>query len=104
MILFLYAFLTVLFETPWMALWGYRKRDEILLIISVNVLTNLLLNLSLVLCFSGQNIGMLIYLLEAIVVAAEYIIYAIPFGFSAKLFLVTLSANCISYGLGELIF
>lgn len=102
MILFLYAFLTVLFETPWFALWGYRKRDELLLVVCVNVVTNLLLNLFL--ATLGRDVGALIYLLEAIVVAAEYFIYAIPFGRSWKLFLLTLGANCLSYGLGLLIF
>ena len=104
MILFLFAIITVLIETPWMALWGYRKRDEILLVICVNVASNLLLNLVLVLAFPGQDTGSLIYLFEAIVVAAEYVVYAIALGRSWKLFLITLAANCLSYGLGLLIF
>lgn len=104
MILFLCAFLTVLFETPWMALWGYRKRDEVLLVVCVNVASNLLLNLLLVLAFPGRDIGALIYLFEAIVVAAEYFVYALAFGRSWKLFWLTLGANCLSYGLGLLIF
>ncbi len=103
MILFLCAFLTVLIETPWMALWGYRKRDELLLVGCVNVATNLLLNLILVLAFPGRDIGALIYLFEALVVAAEYLVYALAFGRSWKLFLITLGANCLSYGLGLLI-
>ena len=104
MILFLCAFLTALIETPWMLAWGYRKRDEILLVICVNVASNLLLNLGLVLGFPGRDIGALIYLFEAIVVAAEYFVYAIALGRSRKLFFVTLGANCLSYGLGLLIF
>lgn len=104
MILFLFAIITVLIETPWMALWGYRKRDEILLVICVNVASNLLLNLVLVLAFPGRDTGALIYLFEAIVVAAEYVVYAIALGRSWKLFLITLAANCLSYGLGLLIF
>ena len=104
MILFLFAFLTALFETPWMALCGYRKRDELLLVICVNVASNLLLNLSLVLFLRRREVGALIYMFEAIVVAAEYFVYSIPFGHSWRLFLVTLGANCLSYGLGLLIF
>ena len=104
MILFLFALLTVLFETPWFALWGYRKRDELLLVVCVNVASNLILNLLLVTVFRGRDIGALIYVFEAAVVAVEYIVYAIPFGHSWKLFAVTLTANCLSYGLGLLIF
>lgn len=103
MILFLCAFLTVAFETPWMYLWGYRKRDEVLLVICVNVVTNLLLNLLLTVGFAGRDIGALIYALETAVVAVEYILYSLAFGFSRKLFLVTLGANCLSYGLGLII-
>lgn len=104
MILFFCAFLTVLFETPWVYLWGYRRRDEVLLIVCVNVVTNLLLNLLITAGFAGRDIAALIYVFEAAVVAVEYILYALAFGFSWKLFLVTLGANCLSYGLGLIIF
>lgn len=104
MILFVCAFLTVLIETPWMYLWGLRKRDELLLVVCVNTASNLLLNLALSLIFGSGGAGALIYLFEAAVVAAEYAVYALAFGRSPRLFLVTLSANCLSYGLGLLIF
>ena len=43
-------------------------------------------------------------LLEALVVAAEYAVYAAAFRPGWKLFFLTLAANCISYGLGLLVF
>ena len=104
MILFVCAFLTVAIETPWMYLWGLRKRDEILLVICVNTATNLLLNLGLSLGFGSGGPGALIYLFEASVVAVEYAVYALALGGGCKLFAATLTANCLSYGIGLLIF
>lgn len=104
MILFICAALTVIIETPWMYLWGIRKRDEILLIICVNVASNLILNLVLSLCFAGREPGALIYLFEALVVASEFVVYSLALSPSWKLFFITLGANCISYGLGLIIF
>ena len=45
MMIFLACALTVLIETPFLALFGYRKRDEVVIIVCANVVTNLLLNL-----------------------------------------------------------
>ncbi|MBQ8263634.1 MAG: hypothetical protein IJY96_02525 [Oscillospiraceae bacterium] len=104
MILFVCALLTVVIETPWMHLWGLRKRDEILLVICVNIATNLLLNLGLSLGFGSGGPGALIYLFEAIVVAVEYAVYALALGGGWKLFAAALTANCLSYGIGLLVF
>ena len=87
-----------------MFLWGLRKRDEVLLVICVNVVTNLLLNTILALGFAGRDIGALIYLFEAAVIAVEYAVYSLALGKSWRLFLVTAGANCLSYGLGLMIF
>ena len=38
--------------------------------------------------------------MEGIVVLAEYLIYARAFGASGRLFLQTLAANVLSYGIG----
>ena len=103
MMIFVCAALTVAIETPFMYLLGCRKRDEVLLIICVNVVTNLLLNLGLSLGFAGRELGALIYALEAAVVAVEYILYALAMGKSLRLFLLTLAANCLSYGIGLII-
>ena len=102
--LFVCAALTVLIEVPWMYLWGLKSRDGLLLAVCVNLVTNLVLNMGLSLGFPGGEVGALIYLFEAAVVAAEYGIYALALGFSKKLFLITLGANCLSYGIGLLIF
>ena len=103
MILFICAGLTVLIETPWMWLWGLRRRDELLLAVCVNVATNLILNLMLSLCFP-HGVGNIIYLFETMVVAVEYGVYSLALKPSWKLFLATLAANCLSYGIGLLIF
>ena len=72
-------------------------------VLLANVITNLLLNLTILLVFSGQP-GAWIYLMEAAVVAAEYAVYAVAFGRSRKLVLLTLAANCLSYGIGIALF
>lgn len=93
--------LTVLIETPFLALWGYRSRRELAVIVCANVLTNLLLNLSFLLGLPYRP-GW-IAAGELLAVAAEYGIYARGFGRSRKLLLLTLLANCLSFGLGLLL-
>lgn len=95
--------LTVLIEVPFLAAFGFRSRADLIITVCTNVVTNLLLNVCIQLVFSGQP-GAWIYLLEGIVVTSEYAIYASAFGRSLRLALLTLTANCLSYGLGCLIF
>ena len=95
--------LTVLIETPFLALCGYRKRDDLIIIVCANIITNLLLNLAIAIVFRGYPGGW-IYPMEGAVVAAEFMIYSSAFGRSMKLFLLTLAANCLSYGIGLAIF
>lgn len=102
MMLFLACLLTVLIETLFLALFGYRKKDDLIIIVCANVITNLLLNVSLALFFS--NIGPGIYLLEALVVASEFTLYSLAFRPSPRLFLLTFAANALSYCLGLLLF
>ena len=102
MILFLACLLTVLTETPFLALFGYRSRDELTIIICANVVTNILLNLSAAL-FLSLTVPVVV-LLESAVVLAEYCAYALAFGRSRRLFLLTLAANCLSFGLGLVLF
>ncbi len=103
MILFLACFLTVLIETVFFAILGYRGREDLVIVVCANVITNLTLNLLIALVFP-QGAGLWLILLEAAVVAAEYAIYTRAFGRSAKLFLQTLAANALSYGIGLLLF
>ena len=101
--IFLVCLLTVLIEGAFFAALGYRDRFSLTVIVCTNVITNLLLNLTILLAFSGQP-GAWIYAMEALVVAAEYAVYAVAFGRGWKLLLLTLAANCLSYGIGLLIF
>ena len=96
--IFLACALTVLIETPFLALFGYRKWDQVVIVICTNVVTNLLLNLLLRLVPSLY--GSAVYGLECVVVAAEYGIYRLAFGHRRDLFWLTLAANALSYGLG----
>ncbi|MBQ3707966.1 MAG: hypothetical protein II889_08660 [Clostridia bacterium] len=103
MSIFLAAALTVLIEVPFLALCGYRQRDEL----AVAALTNLVTNLPLNLLF---RLGVLPYRIpvilaaEALVVLAEYGIYALASGRSGKLFFLTLAANALSFGTGVILF
>ena len=101
--IFLACLLTVLIEGSFLALLGYRDRFSLTVIVCVNVITNLLLNLFIALVFHGSP-GLSIIWMELIVVAAEYSVYAFAFGNGWKLFFLTFAANCISYGLGLLLF
>ena len=101
--IFLACFLTVVIEGTFFAVLGYRDRRSLTVIVCANVITNLLLNLTVWLVFFGRP-GLWIYGMEALVVLAEYAIYAVAFGRSWKLFFLTLAANCISYGVGLLAF
>lgn len=102
--LFAACILTVLIETPLFYLWGWRDRGAVTIVVCVNVISNLLLNLTLLLVFPGRGAGNWIYLLEALVVAGEYAVYALASKPSWKLLLQTFTANLVSYGLGLLIF
>ena len=94
--------LTVLIETPILALWGARKGDELLVVVSANVVTNLTLSLFLTLVSSAALIPVVL-LPEAAVTAAEYGIFRLAFGRRRRLFAVTLAANVLSFCLGLLL-
>ena len=93
--------LTVLIETPFLALWGYREREDLAIIACANAFTNLLLNLSFLLFLPWTPLG--IAAGELAVLALECAIYARAFGPSARLFFLTLLANALSLSLGLLI-
>ena len=99
--IFLACALTLLIETPFLALWGYRKRDEVIIVVCANVVTNLLLNL--LLWRVPSLYGPAVYGLECAVVAVEYAVYRLAFGPRRGLFWLTLAANALSYGLGLLL-
>ena len=91
--------LTVLIETAFFALCGYRRRSAVVIVACANVITNLAMNTILALWLPRWTPGVLL-VAEAAVVAAEYGIYAIPFGGSRRLFLLTAAANALSCGIG----
>ena len=99
--MFLACALTVLIETPFMALFGRRSREELLIVVCTNVVTNLSLNLFLLLCPAFR--GGWIWVLEEFVCGVEYCIYALAFGPSWRLLGLTVAANCLSFFLGRLL-
>lgn len=101
MSLLLACLLTVAVETPFLMWFGYRDRNAVSIIVLVNVITNLLLNLTLALV--GRT-WIAALLLECLVVAAEYWVYALAFGRGRKLFFLTLGANVLSWGIGLVLF
>ena len=94
--------LTVLIETPVLALWSARKGDELTVVVSVNVASNLLLNLFLSF-FPAVAALPTVLLPEAVVVAAEYWVYRLAFGKRRGLLPVTAAANVLSFCLGLMI-
>lgn len=104
--LFYACALTVVIETVFFAVVGYREGRFLLLCVCVNVATNLTLNLLVWLLFfcTSVNLTVVVYPLEAAVVAVEFWIYGAYCGRSWKLFWLTLAANALSYGAGLLLF
>lgn len=94
--------LTILTETPFLALWGYRGWRGTAVIVCANAFTNLLLNLCFLLGLPRTVFWIAVG--EAAVVLAEYGIFARVFGRSRRLLLLTFLANCLSFGLGLLLF
>ena len=97
MSLLLACVLTVLIETGFFALCGYRKGWQIGVIVCANVVTNLALNLLLL--FVLPYTVPIVLALELAVLAAEYAIYALAFGRSGRL-LLTMLANLLSFAVG----
>lgn len=94
--------LTVLIETPVLALWGLRRWNELAVVASANAVTNLLLNLFLF-GFPAWAALPAVLLPEAAVTVAEYGLFRLAFGQARGLLPVTLAANALSFGLGLLL-
>ena len=92
---------TVILETAFFALVGYRKRDFLLLCAAVNTATTLALNMVSYAAYYAPAVELLGVLVAA---ALEYLVYALAIGRSKKLLLLTLAANAISFLVGELYF
>ena len=99
--LYICCALTVVIETAFFALLGYWKEKYFLILCpAVNVATNLSINLILSFYFEWW----LVAVLEVMVVAAEYSVYAAAYGRSKKLFALTLAANIVSFTIGFIMF
>lgn len=107
--------LTVILEVIIGLLFGFRSRRQLLIILTANVVTQLLLNLGLAL--AGQRIGIGLFLgivtlaLELLVVLAEAAFYLrqLPVGAAkntpsrSRIILYACASNAASYGLGLLL-
>ncbi len=100
--MFAVCLITVAIEVPFLALFGYRSRDDLKITVCANVITNLLLNLIIQLVFHGAPGGWILPM-ELAVIVAEFLVYSAAFGASLKLWALTMTANMISYGVGLLI-
>ena len=99
--------LTILIEVIVAILLGYKKRDEILLVILANIITNPALNYLLILnnYLRVFKYSALVILLEILVVLIEWqILYFALKKPRSKLFILSLAMNTASFLLGLLIF
>ena len=101
--LLLACLVTVIVETALFWLFGYHGRDEILVVVCTNVITNLLLNLVLSGIFFSVS-GRMIVLGELVVIAIETAVYTFAFGRFGKVLALTILANVLSVFLGLLLF
>jgi hypothetical protein len=105
----LYALIiTILVESIVAFVAGLRKKEELLAILCINVMTNPPLNYFLWLCYDYGLLRVdttLILSLEAIVVLIEWRLLVYVFGRpSRKMLLLSLLMNFCSYAAGLLIF
>ena len=89
--------LTMLMETGYFLLRGYRGRDFVILCLAANAVTNLSLNL--LLGYWGRPLW-LIVLLELAAAGLEYAVYRPVVGPKKALLPDTLAANLVSLVLG----
>ena len=100
--LLLACVVTVIAETALFWLLGYRSRDEMLVLVCTNVITNLLLNLVLSGIFFSVS-GRMIVLGELVVIAVETAVYTYAFGRFGKVLALTAAANVLSVVIGLLL-
>ena len=100
--LLLACVVTVIAETALFWLLGYRSRDEMLVLVCTNVITNLLLNLVLSGIFFSVW-GWMIVIGELVVIAIETAVYTYAFGRFGKVLALTAAANVLSVVIGLLL-
>ena len=101
--LFLACLVTAVVETALFWLFGYRSRDEILVVVCTNVITNLLLNLVLSGAFFSVT-GYMMRIGELLVIMVETAIYTAAFERFGKVLALTVAANLLSVFVGMLLF
>ena len=99
---FLCLILTMAVELAFLACTPYRREPFFVpLCLLANFATNVSVNM--IVLFWGRSWGVVL-VLEALAVLAEYSVYKAAWGGSRRLFLLTLLANALSFGLGLLLF
>ncbi|MBO4317047.1 MAG: hypothetical protein J5855_02035 [Mailhella sp.] len=101
--IFLACLLTILVETPFLMVFGFRSKDAVIVIVCANTISNLLLNLVL-LWFPWLYAPLTLALLEFTAAAFECSVYSAAFGFSRRLLFLTAAANALSLFAGTLFF
>ncbi len=110
--LLLALILTILIEIGVAFLFRFKNKDQIKIIVWMNILSNPAMNVVLIILslfiFLGHNTyGILLAILEPIVIYTEYCILKYVFGkeYSKKqLFIITLCMNTASFLIGFFIF
>lgn len=93
--------LTVVVETVFFYLFGYRNKKFIMVCIIINVITNISLNLILYFCFRNSSYYYLYLLVfELIVILIEATCYMLFNKRDYKLIPLTVSSNALSFLVG----
>ena len=100
--------LTLIIETVIAYLFKFKSKDELSVIVYMNLITNPTLNfiLLLVVFFYGVNYVLIVIILEIIVVLVEFLILNYVFKYKygwKKLLLLAFILNVISFTIGALI-
>jgi hypothetical protein len=101
--LILSAALTIIIETTFLWLVGYKERHFVIVCILINFITNILLNMGLALV-SIFTARLLLYPCEAVVVVVEWFVLSFLVQNKKRLLLFVLLSNALSYCIGLLIF
>lgn len=100
MSLYLACGLTMVIETIYFYLAGYRNRSFLIVCLAVNAATNLTMNLAL--RYTGIQVW-IVLLAEILVVAVEYVVYSLIVKSGKTLLLHTVTANLLSFTVGAVL-
>ncbi len=102
--------LTLVIETAFAFTLGIRKKDDFICVITINVITNVTLNLVLIpirFALNGYEIALYstVIALETLVVVCEYLYYRKKLEFKqVHPLLISIILNCASFALGIIVF